>query len=363
MENILNLSLDELKKWMTKNGESAFRAKQVIDWIYKGILVFDDMKNIPKSVKEKLQNHFVIGIPKVIDEYKSNDDSTRKLLLSLEDDNIIECVIMRYHHGLSICISTQVGCRMGCKFCASTIDGRVRNLEAGEMIGEILAAQNLMKERISNVVLMGSGEPLDNFDNVIKFLNLANSDYGLNIGQRHITLSTCGIVPKIKELADLNLSITLAISLHAFSDEKRKEVMPIANKYSLNELLDVCREYIEKTGRRITFEYALIKDVNDNKEEARCLAELLKGMICHVNLIPVNEIKENTFKRSDMTRVKEFANVLNSRNIETTIRREMGADINAACGQLRRSYLSTQKNEKGCFYGGDDYGCWQCKKD
>lgn len=344
MENILNLSLEELKKWMSDNGESSFRAKQVMDWIYKGIFLFDDMKNIPKATKENLKGHFKIVVPKILEEYKSKDNSTSKLLLSLEDDNIIECVIMRYHHGLSICISTQVGCRMGCKFCASTIDGRVRNLEVGEMIGEILAAQNLMGERISNVVLMGSGEPLDNFDNVIKFLNLANSDYGLNIGQRHITLSTCGIVPKIRELADLNMQITLAISLHAYNNEKRKEVMPIANKYSLEELLDVCREYIKKTGRRITFEYALIKDVNDNKEEARCLAELLKGMMCHVNLIPVNEIKENAFKRSDMMKIKEFANVLTNHNIETTIRREMGADINAACGQLRRSYLSTQKN-------------------
>ncbi len=344
MENILNLSLEELKKWMSDNGESSFRAKQVMDWIYKGIFLFDDMKNIPKATKENLKGHFKIAVPKILEEYKSKDNSTSKLLLSLEDDNIIECVIMRYHHGLSICISTQVGCRMGCKFCASTIDGRVRNLEVGEMIGEILAAQNLMGERISNVVLMGSGEPLDNFDNVIKFLNLANSDYGLNIGQRHITLSTCGIVPKIRELADLNMQITLAISLHAYNNEKRKEVMPIANKYSLEELLDVCREYIKKTGRRITFEYALIKDVNDNKEEARCLAELLKGMMCHVNLIPVNEIKENAFKRSDMMKIKEFANVLTNHNIETTIRREMGADINAACGQLRRSYLSTQKN-------------------
>lgn len=344
MENILNLSLDELKKWMTDNGESSFRAKQVMDWIYKGTFLFDDMKNLPKPTKEKLKKYFLIGIPRILEEYKSNDNSTTKLLLSLEDNNIIECVIMKYHHGLSICISTQIGCRMGCKFCASTIDGRVRDLEPGEMIGEILAAQNLVGERISNVVLMGSGEPLDNFDNVIKFLNLANSDYGLNIGQRHITLSTCGIVPKIKELADLDMQITLAISLHAYNNEKRKEVMPIANKYSLNELLDSCKEYIEKTGRRITFEYALIKDVNDNKEEARCLAELLKGMMCHVNLIPVNEIKENTFKRSDMKKVKDFANVLINHNIETTIRREMGADINAACGQLRRSYLSTQKN-------------------
>lgn len=343
MENILDLSLEELKKWMELNGEKTFRAKQIMDWIYKGIFKFEDMKNLSKESKEKLKSAFYIHIPSVEYQYISKDGDTKKLLLSLEDGNIIECVVMKYHHGVSLCVSTQVGCRMGCKFCASTIGGRIRNLKPGEMLGEVLAAQNLIEERISNIVLMGSGEPLDNYDNVIKFITMLNAEYGLNIGQRHITLSTCGIVPKIIDLADLNIQITLAISLHAYSNEKRKEIMPIANQYSLEELINACKYYIKTTGRRITFEYALIKDVNDNKEEAKSLAYLLKGLLCHVNLIPVNEIKENKFEKSDIVKIKEFSKVLSDSGIDTTVRREMGTDINAACGQLRRSYLSTQK--------------------
>ena len=231
MYNILDFTLEELQNWMKENGESAFRAKQVFSWIYKEVWNFDEMKNIPGALKEKLKENFAIEIPKIVEVYESNVDDTKKMLLSMKDNNLIECVLMKYKHGNSICVSTQVGCRMGCKFCASTIGGRIRNLSAGEILSEIMVAQKFLGERISNVVLMGSGEPLDNYDNVVKFLNLANAEYGLNIGQRHITLSTCGLVPKIKELADLNLSITLAISLHAFSDEKRKTIMPIANKY------------------------------------------------------------------------------------------------------------------------------------
>lgn len=228
---------------------------------------------------------------------------------------------------------------MGCKFCASTLGGRIRNLTAGEIISQILVAQKITGERISNIVLMGSGEPLDNFDNVMKFLEIVNADYGLNIGQRHITLSTCGIVPKMYELADKGLSITLAISLHAFNDEKRKEIMPIANKYSIKEILDACNYYIEKTKRRITFEYSLVKDVNDGSEDAKALGKLLKGMLCHVNLIPVNEVKENSFKRSSEKTIQNFENILKNTGVEVTVRREMGSDINAACGQLRRSYI------------------------
>lgn len=231
---------------------------------------------------------------------------------------------------------------MGCKFCASTIGGRIRDLTAGEILSQILVAQKHMGERISNVVLMGSGEPLDNYDNVIKFLGLVNAEYGLNIGQRHITLSTCGIVAKIKELSELGMSITLAISLHAFSDEKRREIMPIANKYSISEILEACRYYIDKTGRRITFEYSLVSGINDDSEDARSLAKLLKGMLCHVNLIPVNEIKENTLKRPSKKIIANFEEILKSNGIEVTVRREMGTDINAACGQLRRSYLETR---------------------
>lgn len=343
MKNLLDYTLEELQIWMKENNESSFRAKQIFSWIYKGISDFEDMKNIPKSLIEKFKENFKINLPEVIEIYKSEIDGTEKFLLAFEDGNLIESVLMRYKHGNSICISTQVGCRMGCKFCASTIEGRVRNLTAGEILSEVLVVQNYIGERISNVVLMGSGEPLDNYENVVKFLEIVSAEYGLNIGQRHITLSTCGIVPKIYELADKEFSVTLAISLHAFSDEKRKEIMPIANKYTINEILDACKYYIGKTNRRITFEYALVKDVNDTKEDAKALGRLLKGILCHVNLIPVNEIKENSFKRSSKRSIDDFSEILKNLGIEVTTRREMGSDINAACGQLRRSYINTQK--------------------
>lgn len=343
MINILDLDLVELKCWMKDNGESGFRAKQVSDWIYNDVWKFEDMNNIPKSIQEKLQNNFYIGIPKLIEEHSSKQKDTKKYLFELNDGNLIECVIMKYKHGNSICISTQVGCKMGCKFCASTIGGMIRNLTSGEMLGQIIKSQQLIGERISNVVLMGSGEPFDNFRNVIKFLELVNSKNGLNIGQRHITISTCGIVPKIKEFADLNLQTTLAISLHASTDEIRKKSMPIANKYSIAEIIDISRYYINKTNRRITFEYALVKGLNDSAQDAERLSALLKDMLCHVNLIPVNEIKENELKRSSNEDVAEFKKVLETNNIQTTIRREMGLDINAACGQLRRSYIKSEE--------------------
>lgn len=343
MINILDLDLVELKCWMKDNGESGFRAKQVSDWIYNDVWKFEDMNNIPKSIQEKLQNNFHIGIPKLIEEHSSKQKDTKKYLFELNDGNLIECVIMKYKHGNSICISTQVGCKMGCKFCASTIGGMIRNLTSGEMLGQIIKSQRLIGERISNVVLMGSGEPFDNFRNVIKFLELVNSKNGLNIGQRHITISTCGIVPKIKEFADLNLQTTLAISLHASTDEIRKKSMPIANKYSIAEIIDISRYYINKTNRRITFEYALVKGLNDSAQDAEKLSALLEDMLCHVNLIPVNEIKENKLKRSSNEDVAEFKRVLETNNIQTTIRREMGLDINAACGQLRRSYIKSEE--------------------
>lgn len=341
MENILNFSLEDLKKWMKENEESAFRAKQVFDWIYKGVYNFEDMKNIPKSMKDKLNKNFTIDIPEVLDAMESVD-GTRKFLLKFKDGNIIECVIMKYKHGNTICISTQVGCRMGCKFCASTLEGRVRDLTAGEMLSEVIVAQNLLQDRISNIVLMGSGEPLDNYENVMKFLELVNADYGLNIGQRHITLSTCGIVPKIYHMADKEMQVTLAISLHAVTDEKRKTIMPIANKYSIKEILEACNYYVKKTNRRITFEYSLVSGVNDSKEDARTLGSLIGKTLCHVNLIPVNEIKENTFKKSTPKAIEDFRKVLNGYGIEATVRQEKGSDINAACGQLRRSYLESK---------------------
>jgi len=349
MKNILDLSLEELKIWMKENKESEFRAKQVMDWIYKGIFEFNLMSYLSKPLREKLKSHFLIYIPLVVNSFQSKKDNTKKLLLALEDNNLIECVIMDYKYGKSICISTQVGCRMGCKFCASTVDGVIRSLSAGEMISQILAAEKLNGDRISNVVLMGSGEPFDNYDNVIKFLKIVNAEYGLNIGQRHITLSTCGIVPKINEMAKENMQITLAISLHASNDEDRKKIMPIANKYSIEEIINACKDYIDKTGRRITFEYALVNEINDSKENAIELSNLLKGILCHVNLIPVNEIKEKVYVKSSEENIKKFADVLNKRGIDTTVRREMGSDIDAACGQLRRSHIEkTQISKKGC---------------
>ena len=341
MENILDFTLEELKHWMKNEKESEFRAKQIFDWLYKGVWHFDQMSNIPKGTKVKLEKHFYIGIPSVEKVQESKVSETFKFLFALKDGNLIESVVMKYKHGNSICVSTQVGCRMGCKFCASTIDGLVRDLTPGEILGQIMIAQKEIGERISNVVLMGSGEPLDNYENVLKFLTLVNAEYGLNIGQRHITLSTCGVVPKIIDLADKNLQITLAISLHAPSDELRKEMMPIANKYSIDEVIEACKYYVEKTNRRITFEYALVRGVNDTAEHAKELNNILKGLLCHVNLIPINEIQENNFKKSYYENVNSFSNILTSCGIENTIRREMGADIDAACGQLRRRELKS----------------------
>ncbi|MCM0648726.1 23S rRNA (adenine(2503)-C(2))-methyltransferase RlmN [Clostridium swellfunianum] len=347
MLNILDLSLQELKEWMKENSESQFRAKQVYDWIYKNNWDFNDMNNIPVALRDKLMKSFYIEVPKIIESLKSTSDDTEKFLLGYRDGNVIETVVMKYKHGNSVCVSTQIGCRMGCRFCASTIGGVVRNLSSGEILGQILASQKAIGERISNIVLMGSGEPLDNYENVLKFINIVNSDYGLNIGQRHITLSTCGIVPKIYDLAEENLQITLAISLHSPNDVLRKTMMPIANRYSIEEIIEACKNYIQKTNRRITFEYSLVKGINDGIEQAEELIQLLRGLLCHVNLIPVNEIKENSYEKATSDNVKAFYNKLVDFGIETTIRKEMGADINAACGQLRRSYLEDKNTKKG----------------
>ncbi|WP_315114957.1 23S rRNA (adenine(2503)-C(2))-methyltransferase RlmN [uncultured Clostridium sp.] len=347
MENILDYSIEELKNWLVDNGEKGFRSSQIFNWIYKGVYDFDNMKNLSSNAKELLKNNFYLSIPEVIKKIESKDGQTIKFLFKYSDGNIIESVVMKYKHGNSICVSTQIGCRMGCNFCASTIGGMVRNLTPGEILGEILRASLEINERISNIVMMGSGEPLDNFENVVKFIELVNSSQGLNIGQRHITLSTCGIVPKIIELADKNMQITLAISLHASNDELRKTMMPISNKYKICDIIECCKYYIKKTNRRITFEYALVKDVNDSDKHAEELGELLKGMLCHVNLIPVNEIKENGLKKSSAENIKHFSNILLKKGIETTVRREMGADINAACGQLRRSYIEDNNIYKG----------------
>ena len=343
MENILDLNLSALKSWMKENNESEFRAKQIFVWIYKGTWNFEGMKNISKNTQQKLKRHFYIEIPEVVQAYDSKLEATHKFLLKYRDGNIIESVVMEYGYGNSICISTQIGCRMRCKFCASTVGGLVRNLSCGEIISQILRVQKEIKDRISNVVLMGSGEPLDNYDNVIEFIRIINSDYSLNIGQRRITLSTCGIVPKMRALADMNLQITLAVSLHAPNDNLRRTMMPVANKYSIDEILDACRYYIKKTNRRITFEYAIVKDVNDSKENAKKLSNILKGLLCHVNLISINEVRENNFKKSSISNLGMFCNILMAAGIETTIRKEMGADINAACGQLRISYRNSHR--------------------
>lgn len=341
MENkkaLKNLTEAEMKEFMKEIGEKAFRGTQVYSWIYKGAKAFDDMKNIPKSLREKLEEVSYIGNIDIELKLESKDGKTKKYLFLLNDGNIIETVMMDYDSRVTVCVSNQVGCRMGCRFCASTMDGLVRNLEPWEILDQIMKIQEDTGKRVSNLVLMGSGEPLDNYDNTKQFLKIVNDENGLNIGYRHITLSTCGIVPKIYELADLEIPINLAISLHSPYDEKRKEIMPVANKYSIKEILDACRYYIKKTNRRVTFEYSLIKGVNDGKKEAEALASLLKGMLCHVNLIPINEVDERDFKKPDKAFIYKFRDYLEERNIPATVRISMGSDISGACGQLRRKH-------------------------
>lgn len=341
MENkkaLKNFTEAEMKELMKEIGEKAFRGTQVYSWIYKGAKTFDDMKNIPKSLREKLEEVSYIGNIDIELKLESKDGKTKKYLFLLNDGNIIETVMMDYDSRVTVCVSNQVGCRMGCRFCASTMDGLVRNLEPWEILDQIMKIQEDTGKRVSNLVLMGSGEPLDNYDNTKQFLKIVNDENGLNIGYRHITLSTCGIVPKIYELADLEIPINLAISLHSPYDDKRKEIMPVANKYSINEILDACRYYIKKTNRRVTFEYSLIKGVNDGKKEAEALAALLKGMLCHVNLIPINEVDERDFKKPDKAFIYKFRDYLEERNIPATVRISMGSDISGACGQLRRKH-------------------------
>jgi 23S rRNA (adenine2503-C2)-methyltransferase len=296
------------------------------------------MKNIPKDLLDYLRNNFILE-NMTIEKVVKSKDNTQKFLLKLKDNHVIETVLMKYRHGYSICISTQIGCKMGCQFCASTIGGKVRDLTPGEMLGQIMTLQNYVGERIGNVVLMGSGEPLDNYDAVLKFLKLVNDDNGLNISHRSITLSTVGIVPRIYDLADESLQITLAISLHEVDEAKRTALIPVNQKYSVQEIIRACKFYTKKTKRRITFEYSLINGVNDNMETAIALGKLLKGMLCHVNLIPVNAVVEKDFKPSSEINIIKFKETLEKFGIVTTIRREMGSDINAACGQLRNDYI------------------------
>lgn len=333
--DLLSMFPEELESFCVELGQPKYRGKQIFEGLYKGKRKFSEFSTLPKQFRETLAENAYIPTATTKRKLVSAIDGTVKYLYSLHDGETVESVFMRYHHGNTMCISTQVGCRMGCAFCASTKSGLVRSLAPSEMLLQILEAERDLGERVSNIVLMGMGEPLDNFDNVIKFLNLVNHKDGLNIGLRHISLSTCGLVNKIDELADLMLPITLSISLHAPNDEIRRQTMPIANKWSIDELLKACKRYIEKTGRRISFEYALISGVNDSKEHAMELGGLLSGMLCHLNLIPVNPIKEKNFVRSEKNAIKLFTETIETYKINVTVRRRLGADINASCGQLR----------------------------
>lgn len=340
MKDMKSFTLDELKEEMESLGEKPFRAKQLYEWMHKKqAAYYEEMTNISKKLTEKCKEHYAYTVLTPVRVQESKTDGTRKYLFELADGNMVESVWMRYKHGNSVCISSQVGCRMGCKFCASTLDGLERNLLPSEMLDQIYAIIRHTGERVSNVVVMGSGEPMDNYDNLLKFITLLTDENGLNISQRNVTVSTCGIVPKMRELADVQLQITLAISLHAATNEKRRRLMPVADRYSLDELMEACAYYFERTGRRITFEYSLVRDVNDTDEDAMQLIELLDGLNCHVNLIPVNPIKERDYVQSERRAVEAFKNKLEKNGINVTIRREMGRDIDGACGQLRRRYM------------------------
>lgn len=341
--DIISYTMEELKQYISSIGEKPFRAAQIYEWLHQKLVdEFDEMSNISGKLKERLKEDFYIESLEIVKVLTSQMDGTQKFLFRLRDGNVIESVLMKYKHGNSVCISTQVGCRMGCRFCASTLDGLVRNLTASEMLKEIYTIQKYSNERVSNIVLMGSGEPMDNFDNVTAFVNLITDENGLHISQRNITISTCGLVDNIKKLADMNLQVTLALSLHAADDETRKELMPIARRYTIREVLDACKYYFDKTKRRITFEYSLVAGVNDNIAEAEKLVSLIKGMNCHVNLIPVNPIKERDYKKSSGSSIAGFKNYLEKNGINVTIRREMGSDIQGACGQLRKSFIEDE---------------------
>lgn len=334
---------EELQKEMESIGEAKFRAKQIFRWLHvKYAENFEEMTDLSENLRNKLNDNYIIGGVKIVRKLVSKEDNTTKYLFELENNYIIESVFMQYSYGNTVCISTQAGCRMGCTFCASTLDGVEKSLTPAEMLAQIYAIEKDKGEKVSGVVLMGSGEPLDNYENVLKFIKLINCKDGKNMGQRHITLSTCGLIDKMYELADEQLQITLAVSLHAPNDEIRNRIMPISRAYPMEKLLEACRHYAEKTKRRITFEYALIKGVNDSAENARELASRLKGLLCHINLIPVNDVKERNYVRSTNESIKKFEEIVISRNIETTVRRKLGSDIDAACGQLRKRYKDEQ---------------------
>lgn len=336
MIDLKNFEYDELADFLAGMGEKKFRAAQIYKWLHMGVKSYDEMTDISKQLREKLNECSYVSTLEIEEKYVSRIDGTVKYLFRLPDGNCIESVVMRYHHGLTICISSQVGCRMGCRFCASTIGGLFRSLTAGEILNQVIFAEKDMGERISNIVLMGIGEPLDNYDNVVKFLHNVNHEKGKNIGYRHITLSSCGVVPGIYKLADENLPITLTISLHAPNNTIRDTIMPVNHAYKIEELFKACRYYLEKTGRRLSFEYSLIHGVNDSAQNAEELARLVKPLHAHVNLIPVNKVEERDFKKGSRDEINAFRNRLEERGVNATIRRELGSDISASCGQLRK---------------------------
>ena len=340
--DIKSLTLPELSACLTRIGEKPYRAKQLYEWLHqKQASSFDEMTNLSKPLRSRLAECFRLPVLRQVQVQESKLDGTRKYLFALPDGNMIESVLMKYRHGNSVCISSQAGCRMGCRFCASAIGGLVRSLEPSEMLEQIYRIAEDTGERISNVVVMGTGEPLDNFDNLLRFLELLTDENGMHVSQRSITVSTCGIIPKMYELAQEHLQITLALSLHGSTQEKRRRLMPVADAYGLEELLKACDNYFQETGRRITFEYSLIHGVNDTQEDVQELVSILKPRNCHLNLIPVNPVKERNFIRPDSKNAQNFKNKLEKNGINVTIRREMGADIDGACGQLRRRYIQT----------------------
>lgn len=344
--DIKSLNKEELKNELMAMGLKGFRADQIYQWMHvKLARSFDDMTNISKDLREQLKSKYDYTVLDMERVQESKLDGTKKFLFKLYDGNFVESVFMRYKHGNSVCISSQVGCKMGCKFCASTLDGWERNLLPSEMLEQIYEITRITGERVSNVVVMGTGEPMDNYDNLVKFYKLLTDENGLNISGRNVTVSTCGIVPMMRKLADEDLNLTLALSLHATTDEKRRNLMPIANTYSISELMDVCKYYYKKTGRRITFEYSLVGGVNDKAEDAKELIALAGDVGAHVNLIPVNPIKERDYVRSDASAIQAFKNKLEKNGINVTIRREMGQDIDGACGQLRRRRMEASPTD------------------
>lgn len=350
MIDLKSMTLEELSGFLRSMGEPAFRGRQVFTWLHKGVSSFDEMSNLSKALREKLKEQCILTVPRVAKKQVSARDGTIKYLWQMADGNCVESVLMRYHHGNTVCISSQVGCRMGCAFCASTIAGKARNLTPAEMLDQVLFTQQDSGAEVSNIVLMGIGEPMDNLDNVLRFLELVNHPDGINIGMRHISLSTCGVIPGIARLAELGLQLTLSISLHAPDSETRSKIMPVNRAYDVEALFAACHEYFRKTGRRISFEYAMIDGVNDHDWQADLIAKRLRGMPGHVNLIPLNEVTESPFRPS--RRMAAFQKQLEAQGITATVRRSLGGDIDASCGQLRRRAMEEEKKgEQGCKFG------------